>query len=95
MIVLNVLSFYTPLRQMIRNGIEEGFIPPQNKHLMVFVDCPSSDPEDHERFDWGDAALKALEEWKYPEKKHFSLDWTLKTPAEDGSARRQSISDAA
>ena len=29
-ILLNVLGYYDPLRQMIKNGIEAGFIQPYN-----------------------------------------------------------------
>jgi hypothetical protein len=94
-VILNVLSYYTPLRQLIRNGIQEGLIPSQNKHLLVFVDCPSSDPEDHEDYDWGQAAINALQAWQPPAKKHFTLDWTLKVPGPDGETRRQTALDGA
>jgi len=62
-VLLNVLSFFDPLRQLIRNGVKEGYINPSNESLIVFVDGPASH-DDHEAFDWGTAALKAIEEWQ-------------------------------
>ena len=32
---------------------------------------------EHETFDWGVAAMEALESWNVPETKHL-YDWTLK-----------------
>jgi len=62
-IVLNVLSYFNPLRDMIRRGVELGFIYHQNEHLIQFIDGPPN-PEDHVDFDWGRAALEAVEDWK-------------------------------
>ncbi|KAG6906551.1 hypothetical protein DXG01_013237 [Tephrocybe rancida] len=62
-ILLNVLSFYNPLRQLIENGIKEGYIHPENKRLIIFVDGPSR-PDEHEDFDWGTAALDAIDKWQ-------------------------------
>lgn len=61
--MLNVLSFYEPLRQMIRNGVEAGFIKRQNEALVTFVDGPP-DLADHETFDWGQAALEVIDSWR-------------------------------
>lgn len=57
-----MLSFYDPLRQLIRNGIDEGFIHPENAALITFVDGPA-DRNEHGTFDWGKAVLEALETW--------------------------------
>jgi hypothetical protein len=75
-VLLNVLSFFDPLRQLIQNGIKEGYINPANEKLIVFVDGPSSYDE-HEHFDWGTAALQAIETW---EGNNFRVlfDWTKK-----------------
>ncbi|KAI0093741.1 hypothetical protein BDY19DRAFT_270476 [Irpex rosettiformis] len=62
-IVLNVLSFYEPLRQLIRNGVQAGFIKKENETLVIFVDGPP-DHAEHESFDWGRAALDAMDSWK-------------------------------
>ncbi|KAF5372881.1 hypothetical protein D9758_001554 [Tetrapyrgos nigripes] len=52
-VVLNVLSFYDPLRVLIKSAIAAGFIRPYNENLIVFVDGPSSsDPTEQENFDW-------------------------------------------
>ncbi|KAI0345081.1 hypothetical protein BDW22DRAFT_1353927 [Trametopsis cervina] len=61
-VVLNVLSYYEPLRQLIRNGVEAGFINRKNESLVTFVDGPS-DHASHETFDWGRAALDVVDSW--------------------------------
>ncbi|KAJ7303639.1 hypothetical protein DFH08DRAFT_721961 [Mycena albidolilacea] len=61
-ILLNVLSYFDPLRQLIRTGIEEGFIPADNENFVIFVEGPDAHAE-HERFDWGTAGLSALASW--------------------------------
>lgn len=61
-VLLNVLSFFDPLRQLVENGISEGYINPGNRNLIIFVDGPSQD--EHETFDWGTAALDAIKQWK-------------------------------
>jgi len=73
-IVLNILSFWEPLRQLIKNSVEEGYLRPENEGLLVFVDGPE-DHNEHENFDWGNAGIKALETW---EKANVSplFDWT-------------------
>ncbi|KAJ7063530.1 hypothetical protein C8F01DRAFT_1133374 [Mycena amicta] len=62
-VLLNVLGFFDPLRQLIHSSIECGFIKSVSKDLVVFVDGPSSHDE-HETYNWGIAALKALDNWK-------------------------------
>lgn len=48
----------------MRNGIEEGYISPESgRHLITFVDGPA-DHGEHETYDWGKAALQALEDWE-------------------------------
>ncbi|KAJ6615019.1 hypothetical protein B0H10DRAFT_1802192 [Mycena sp. CBHHK59/15] len=49
-ILLNVLSYFDPLRQLIRNGIEEGFSPADNENFVIFVNGPDAHAE-HETFD--------------------------------------------
>lgn len=82
MVVLNVLGFYDPLRDLIQSAIRTGFIVPQNNGLVVFIDGPS-DLSAHEAFDWGTPALEALENWKKPE---FDLgfDWSKKLGNKEG-----------
>lgn len=69
-ILINVLNFYEPLRQLIRRAVSEGFIQPHNEQLAIFVDGPSDESE-HETFDWGKAALDALDGWKRDRKGMF------------------------
>ncbi|KAG6854595.1 hypothetical protein C0991_004197 [Blastosporella zonata] len=80
-VLLNVLSFYDPIRQLIENGVNDGYINPQNKKLIVFVDGPSS-PDDHETFDWGTAALDAIDKWRGDDFKQI-FNWTTR---KDGSS---------
>lgn len=51
-VLLNVLGFYGPLRDIIRNGVKAGFIQPSNERLITFVDGPD-DLTEHGAFDWG------------------------------------------
>ncbi|KDR81489.1 hypothetical protein GALMADRAFT_134921 [Galerina marginata CBS 339.88] len=62
-ILLNVLSFWDPLRTLIKNSIDAGFIKPASERLIIFIDGPPR-LEDHELFDWGNAAIEALDNWK-------------------------------
>jgi hypothetical protein len=73
-VLLNVLSFFDPLRQMIQNGISEGYISSLNANLISFVDGPDSHAE-HENFDWGTAALQAFQSWDGNGIKTL-FDWT-------------------
>ncbi|TFK76570.1 hypothetical protein BDN72DRAFT_831155 [Pluteus cervinus] len=84
-VVLNVLGFFEPLRQLINNGVEENFIQPYNKDIIVFVDGPES-REEHESYDWGRAALKAIDSWEWGGQPLY--DWT--TP-QDGAASRDTL----
>jgi hypothetical protein len=81
-VVLNVLSYFSPLRDLIRRAIAEGFI---NENFIVFVDGPSDDSSAaHENFPWGKAALEALENW-WPRKIEAPpYDWTQTV---DGSSQ--------
>lgn len=84
-VVLNVLSFYEPLRALIQQAIAEGFIETQNARLVVFVDGPPPSSSDgtqwvslQESFDWGKAALEALDTWAdgmQGVKRKYTFDW--------------------
>ncbi|KAG1882903.1 hypothetical protein F4604DRAFT_1739444 [Suillus subluteus] len=74
-ILLNVLSYYNPLRELIRNGVREGFIQPHNEKLCVFVDGPT-DHKDHESFNWGQAALDAIAAWQHDQVRTLPFHWT-------------------
>ncbi|KIK81214.1 hypothetical protein PAXRUDRAFT_198462 [Paxillus rubicundulus Ve08.2h10] len=74
-IVLNVLSYYNPLRDLIKNGIREGFIRPESEKLIVFVEGPA-DPYEHEDYDWGTAALKAIDAWEHDNVSTLPFYWT-------------------
>lgn len=83
-IVLNVLGYFNPLRDLIQNGVREGFINPQNEALVQFVDGPP-EYEVHDTFDWGKAAIDALDYWKPAERTHF-YDWTRRKGHATGDA---------
>lgn len=76
-VLLNILSFYTPLKELIGNGVKAGFINPDSANLVAFVDGPSNLAE-HEQFDWGSAALHALDTWKRHPEAFTSYDWSKK-----------------
>ncbi|KAF9525284.1 hypothetical protein CPB83DRAFT_897155 [Crepidotus variabilis] len=62
-VLLNVLSFWEPLRMMIKSGINSGFIRPSGEQLITIVDGPE-DHQEHESFDWGKAAIEAIDRWE-------------------------------
>ena len=59
----------------MENGVRMGFIHPSCKSLLVFIDGPS-DFAEHERFDWGTAALHALDTWQRDPKAAYPYDWS-------------------
>ncbi|KXN85492.1 putative cytokinin riboside 5'-monophosphate phosphoribohydrolase LOGL7 [Leucoagaricus sp. SymC.cos] len=75
-VLCNVLGFWEPLRQLIRHSIKEGFIATTGERLIVFVDGPSN-PDEHLTFDWGMAALAALDKWDKGNHKPL-FDWAQK-----------------
>jgi len=77
MVLLNVLNFYDPLRSLIRSGIKEGFIQPHNENLVIFVDGPP-DMREHDAFDWGKAAIDALDSWDGGSVQRLPFDWQKK-----------------
>ena len=82
-VILNVLGFYDPLRDLIRSAIRTGFIQPQNDELVTFVDGPS-ELSAHASYDWGTPALEALESWKKPAVS-LGFDWTKKLGDKEGT----------
>lgn len=68
-----MLAYFDPLRQLIENGIKEGYINPLNGRLITFVNGPDVLNE-HENFDWGNAAINAIETWEGVKAKN-SYNW--------------------
>uniref|UniRef100_A0A8H8CN46 Cytokinin riboside 5'-monophosphate phosphoribohydrolase n=1 Tax=Psilocybe cubensis TaxID=181762 RepID=A0A8H8CN46_PSICU len=62
-VLINVLSFWEPLRTLIKSSIDAGFIKPSSERLIQFIDGPENH-EEHESFDWGTAAIEALDNWE-------------------------------
>lgn len=76
-VLLNVLSFWEPLRALIRTSMEAGFIKNLSERLVTFVDGPT-DLREHETFDWGKAALEAIDSWEGG--KNIPLyDWSMES----------------
>ncbi|KAF8528240.1 hypothetical protein BU17DRAFT_81496 [Hysterangium stoloniferum] len=65
-IILNVMGFYSPLRDLIQAGVRSGFIRPESEGIAIFIDGPS-DLREHGSYDWGTAAMDALSSWKKPQ----------------------------
>ncbi|KAF4604212.1 hypothetical protein EYR40_001395 [Pleurotus pulmonarius] len=76
-ILLNVHSYWEPIRSMIQTAVDEGFVQPHNAALISFVNGPGPDAsmEEHENFDWGRAAIKVIENWKR-DPGECPYDWT-------------------
>lgn len=81
-IVINVFAYYNPLRDLIRNGIREGFIRPENERLVVFVDGPA-DHSKHESFDWGQAAVDAIDAWEHEKVSTLPFYWNKDVDTSD------------
>lgn len=63
-VLLNINGFWEPLRALIDGAIKEAFIQEKNRTLVTFVQAPSEASSSD--FDWGKAAVEALESWKTP-----------------------------
>lgn len=87
-VLLNVLSYFEPLRQLIKNGISEGYIHISSEDIIIFVDGPESQ-SDHGNFDWGKAAVEAIKGWKANHRPLFN--WELR---KDGKESTQGSLDA-
>ena len=75
-LVLNIHGYWDPLRELVRNGIKSGFILEKNEQLLRFVEGPE-DHAEHEDFDWGKAALEALDTWEDIASSHY-YNWHLR-----------------
>ncbi|RKO88421.1 putative lysine decarboxylase [Blyttiomyces helicus] len=60
--ILNVAGFFDPLLDLVRRGIDEGFIRPMNIDLVVVREDPVE-------------LLKALQDYKLPEGSQYALKW--------------------
>ncbi|KAG8892326.1 hypothetical protein FRB99_002801 [Tulasnella sp. 403] len=63
-VLLNVNGYWDPLKQLIEKGVGESFIEPKNRSLVTSIDAPSTGSAG---FDWGKAALEAIEAWTPPQ----------------------------
>ncbi|KAJ3104923.1 hypothetical protein HK100_003985 [Physocladia obscura] len=65
-VVLNVAGFFDPLVALLDRAVDEGFLTPNNRHLVVFAADPASaidaffsyaPPVTHFAFDWSKPAI--------------------------------------
>ncbi|KAG8983465.1 hypothetical protein FRB90_006010 [Tulasnella sp. 427] len=63
-VLVNVNGFYEPLRALIEGAIQDNFIQEKSRSLVTFVG--PTDGQSPANFDWGRAAVEALEAWKVP-----------------------------
>ncbi|EIW80523.1 putative lysine decarboxylase [Coniophora puteana RWD-64-598 SS2] len=73
-VILNVCGYYDSLRSLIKRGIAEGFIRPESENLVTFVDGPE-DHAEHEMFNWGKAAIHAIESWDAESIRAYPFQW--------------------
>lgn len=76
-VLVNVLGFYSSLRELVQTAVRSGFIREENLGLLVFVDGPS-DLSQHSVFDWGSTTLEAIDSWSPPEWSGFGFKWSTK-----------------
>ena len=69
-----MLGYFDPLKALIQNGVDFGFIHPKNVSLVTFIDCP----EGEEDWDWGAKVVEVLDGWVKPDWQGFGFDWTRK-----------------
>lgn len=74
-VLLNVRGYYEPIKAMIKNAVNEGFIASGTEQFVIFVDGPT-DHEQHTEFDWGTAALEAIDSWEFDDKVIKPFDWS-------------------
>lgn len=84
-VILNVLGFYEPLKELIKTAVKGGFIQERNAGFVTFVDGPP-DFAEHESFDWGTAGLESLDAWQHKDLKGLSYDWSKRKDSKVGSA---------
>lgn len=70
---MNILGYYDMLRNMIKMGIRNGFIPPHHEELFVFIDGPL-ELHLHKTYDWGSAVIDTLKNWRKPHLERL-YDW--------------------
>ncbi|KAL1744181.1 hypothetical protein HDZ31DRAFT_39246 [Schizophyllum fasciatum] len=84
-ILLNVLGYYDPLRQLVKNGIAAGFIQPYNESIVLYLDGPA-DRSAHGTFDWGSAALEMINKWYTVHTARPLYNWV--TREDDGTPKK-------
>lgn len=70
----------------MQNGIQSGFILEKNRSLLRFVEGPENYAE-HENFDWGKAAVEALNTWEDIAASHL-YNWHLR---KDGNTEEDTL----
>ncbi|KAF8759093.1 putativelysine decarboxylase [Rhizoctonia solani] len=68
-IVINARGYYEPLKLLIQNGVQEGFIKSANASLVTILDPPADG-------DWGKALVQVLGTWKPDETAGYKWNWS-------------------
>ncbi|ORX39982.1 lysine decarboxylase-domain-containing protein [Kockovaella imperatae] len=77
-IVLNINNIFTPLRTLLQNAVEAGFIQPQNLALVQILDLPGgaqANSDERQADAWGPATITALKEWSVSDDAGYGLKW--------------------
>lgn len=77
-VCLNVKNFFTPLRTLLLNAADSGFIKQENLDLMKVVDLPGG-AEGNAALEsqdaWGELAVRYLKEWRLPVSSQLQGHW--------------------
>ncbi|KAJ2884276.1 hypothetical protein IWW38_005445 [Coemansia aciculifera] len=65
-IIVNTNGYYNPLRDMIDNAVEAGFVKPEHRSVIAICDTPKE-------------AVAAIKSYSIPENRH-EMTWTTDTP---------------
>lgn len=71
------------MREFVEQAIASGFIPERNREYISWLEPPS----DATDFDWGEAALDAVEAWQAKETGQdgvgvsYGIDWSARNKA--------------
>ncbi|WVW82973.1 hypothetical protein I302_104989 [Kwoniella bestiolae CBS 10118] len=80
-LILNIGNFYTHLYNQFLSSVEAGFIAPSNLSLLKLVNLEGGEGangDESRAEEWGQAAIKALDEWELAAESGYGLDWEVK-----------------
>ncbi|WRT67239.1 uncharacterized protein IL334_004205 [Kwoniella shivajii] len=92
-IILNVGNFYTHLYDQFVSSVDAGFIAPANLSLLKLVNLEggsTANADESKANEWGDAAIRALNDWDLAEGTGYGLDWEVKPDRAGGETSQDS-----